>query len=104
MQTKTLTFASFILVLSACAFSDGGMRDAAVAEEQARRDVYSGEIGSDPAVQRQWRDGLNALEARCREAGEFCAEAEAVRETLSDRTTNPRQNVAPRLNDAQQAQ
>jgi hypothetical protein len=68
-----------MLALTACASSDPGAREDAAARDEGQRNVYSAEVGSDPAVQRQWRDGLNALEARCREAGEFCAEAEAVR-------------------------
>jgi hypothetical protein len=68
-----------MLALTACASSDPGAQEDAAARDEGRRDVYSGEIASDPAVQRQWRDGLEALKARCREAGEFCAEAEAVR-------------------------
>jgi hypothetical protein len=75
-----------ILPLTACASSDPGAREAARAEDDnqdaGRRNVYSADIADDPYVQRQWESGLSALEARCRETGEFCTEAEQLRETV----------------------
>lgn len=51
-------------------------------QDASHRNVYSADIADDPYVQRQWESGLGALEARCRETGEFCAEAERLRETV----------------------
>jgi hypothetical protein len=70
------------MILSACASSDPGARDAARAQDDSRRTIYSADIADDPYVQRQWESGLGALEARCRETSEFCAEAEQLRETM----------------------
>jgi hypothetical protein len=73
---------AFGMILSACASSDPGTRDAGRAQDDSRRNVYSADIADDPYVQRQWESGLGALEARCRETGEFCADAERLRETV----------------------
>jgi hypothetical protein len=85
MRAKALTLAT-LLALTACASSDPGAREAARAQDDrqhaSHRNVYSANIADDPFVQRQWESGLSALEARCRETGEFCAEVEQMRETV----------------------
>ena len=49
------------------------------------RKVYSPRIYDDPYVQEQWRKEVEALEARCRDAGEHCTEAKAARRCLSEK-------------------
>lgn len=75
-----------ILALTACASSDPEAREAArerdARQNASHRNVYSPDIADDPYVQRQWESGLGTLEARCHETGEFCAEAERLRETV----------------------
>lgn len=86
MASRPLILALVTAALTACASSDPGARDAARAQDDrqnaSHRNVYSVDIADDPYVQRQWESGLGALEARCRETGEFCAEAERLRETV----------------------
>jgi hypothetical protein len=71
-----------LIAITACASSNPVPQDAAADRAPEQRDMWSGEVGSDPAMQRAREHGLGALEARCREAGEFCAQAEAVRRGL----------------------
>lgn len=71
------------LTLTACASSDPGTRDAPAVRDGEKRAIYSGEIESDPAVQRAWEQGLSALEARCRATGEYCAAAAALRRGMA---------------------
>lgn len=87
MRPRSIALAlAATLTLTACASSDPGARDVARTQDNSqnasRRIVYSADIADDPTVQRQWESGLGALEARCRETGEFCAEAERLRATV----------------------
>jgi hypothetical protein len=74
-----------VAVLTACASDDPGAREAARDQDASSRNIYSADTADDPYVQRQWESGLSALEARCRESGEFCAEAEQLRESVGRR-------------------
>ncbi|WP_143560291.1 hypothetical protein [Sphingobium sp. IP1] len=51
----------------------------------AGRRVYSPGIADDPYVAQQWRQSVEILERRCREAREFCTEARAARRQFRDR-------------------
>jgi hypothetical protein len=87
MTRSKVAALAMTMALCACASSDPSAREAARAQDASqdasRRNVYSADIADDPYVQRRWESGLGALEARCRETGEFCAEAERLRETVS---------------------
>jgi hypothetical protein len=48
------------------------------------RAVYSPKVLSDPYFLEQQRKGAEALETRCRAAGEMCAEAGAARRWLAE--------------------
>jgi len=53
-----------------------------------RRAVFSPRVLSDPYFLDRQREGIEALEARCRETGEFCAEARQARRWLDERAAN----------------
>lgn len=59
-------------------------RDNASPVKARFRNVYSPEIHNDPYVQDQQQKVVEALEARCRKAGERCALAKAARRWLSE--------------------
>jgi hypothetical protein len=52
--------------------------------DAARRDVFSPSIRDDPYFVARQREGVAALERRCRESGESCAEARAARQRLAE--------------------
>jgi hypothetical protein len=80
-------FGCVVLLAMAVAFIagiaiSGGSADRArgpAGSAAAQREVYSPKVLSDPYFVDQQRRNAEALERRCREAGEMCAEAEALR-------------------------
>lgn len=64
--------------------SGGPVRGAAGPAAPARQ-VYSPKVLTDPYFLDQQRRNAEALERRCREQGELCAEAAALRRWLSER-------------------
>ena len=52
--------------------------------DESLRAPYSPDLLGDPAFLAGQRRNAEALEARCRASGEFCAEAEALRRWLED--------------------
>jgi hypothetical protein len=62
----------------------GGARRAAPAGDEGLRNPYSPNLLGDPAFLAGQRRNAKALEAQCRESGEFCAEAEAIRRWLEE--------------------
>lgn len=46
------------------------------------RKMFSPSIADDPYVVQQWRESVEALERRCRDANEFCAEARNARQQI----------------------
>lgn len=46
------------------------------------RKVYSPSIVTDPYVKDQWEKSVRALEAACRETGEYCDEAAQARDSV----------------------
>ena len=48
------------------------------------RRIFSPSIAGDPYVLQQWKEAVEKMERRCREAGEFCAEARAAREQMDE--------------------
>jgi hypothetical protein len=53
----------------------------------AARNVYSPRIATDPYVIEQQRRVLQALEARCRQSGRLCREAEQARLRIEEADT-----------------
>lgn len=51
---------------------------------EALRNPYSPDLLGDPAFPAQQRKNAEALEAACRERGEFCPEAKAIRRWLDE--------------------
>lgn len=54
-------------------------------ETAQRRDIFSPKVLDDPYFVQQQRRNVAALEARCRDTGEMCAEARAARGWLRSR-------------------
>ena len=46
------------------------------------RKMFSPSIADDPYVVQQWRESVEALERRCRDVNEFCAEARNARQQI----------------------
>ena len=61
------------------AMSSGG-----AASAPSGRRIFSPSITGDPYVLQQWKAAVEKMERRCREAGEFCAEAKAAREQMDE--------------------
>jgi hypothetical protein len=87
-----LRTAAALLIGAAIAFPAGMMLAGRSAEPPrtaaqavpATRQVFSPRVLSDPYFLDQQRRGIETLEARCREAGELCAEARAGRRWLQE--------------------
>jgi hypothetical protein len=48
------------------------------------RRIFSPSIAGDPYVLQQWKEAVEKMERRCREAKLFCAEARAAREQMDE--------------------
>jgi hypothetical protein len=48
------------------------------------RKIFSPSIADDPYVVQQWKESVEALERRCRDANEFCAEARNARVQIKE--------------------
>ena len=61
------------------AMSSGG-----AASAPSGRRIFSPSITGDPYVLQQWKEAVEKMERRCREAKLFCAEAKAAREQMDE--------------------
>lgn len=52
--------------------------------QQTGRNIFSPSIANDPYVIQQWKDSIETLERRCRDANEFCTEARQARQQIKE--------------------
>jgi hypothetical protein len=52
--------------------------------QQAGRKMFSPSIADDPYVRQQWKESVEILERRCRDAKEFCTEARNARAQIQE--------------------
>lgn len=60
------------------------MSSAGPASPPSGRRIFSPSIAGDPYVLQQWKEAVEKMERRCREAGEYCAEVRAAREQMDE--------------------
>ncbi|MFN3796768.1 hypothetical protein [Sphingobium yanoikuyae] len=60
------------------------MSSGAPASPPSGRRIFSPSIVGDPYVLQQWKEAVEKMERRCREAKLFCAEAKAAREQMDE--------------------
>ncbi|MBN8843519.1 MAG: hypothetical protein J0H88_09745 [Sphingomonadales bacterium] len=75
--------ALFVVVLMAIATGGSGPSSTANLGDARMRDIYSPSISKDPYVQDQWEKSIQALEAACRESGQYCEEARQARRSTN---------------------
>jgi hypothetical protein len=72
-----------------CALKDTSALSSQIADGKngGSRNMYSPQIYSDAQAQQQWIAGIEALERQCRTNGEYCRQAQGLRQSLRDHTT-----------------